>query len=249
MRFARVHCDWFVAAVADCGQRNEVLPVFREKQLDSSLQTQICFWFTFVSARAKRTESAGLPITIANATSGIKGLACFASNDADGDRRHSPFDCPRLSYRHLLWIHAPLSSQDAIVDRRGLDLSLQQGCSCDCGHAARRGDLGHASDLCCRVPVWLLDTESASSAAGTLSPVPLARLCALASVFTLRVARLLARVCWFALRGYPLSDIYLLPHAIINQPCPDAAKTKREFCHLSSEDLGTPAVCESERAD
>ena len=50
-----------------------------------------------------------------------------------------------------------------------------------------------------RIPVWLLDTESTCSAAGTFSPVSTARLCALARVFTGRLAHLLARVYWLAL--------------------------------------------------
>ena len=67
-------------------------------------------------------------------------------------------------------------------------------------------------------------TESASGAAGTLSPIWTARLRALACVFTCHLACLLAGIYWFALHRGPVGDIYLFSHAFADQPCADAAE-------------------------
>ena len=47
--------------------------------------------------------------------------------------------------------------KDAAIDRVGLGLPVQQDCGCDCGDPARRGDLGDACDLRCRISIGLLE--------------------------------------------------------------------------------------------
>ena len=89
--------------------------------------------------------------------------------------------------------------------------------------------MGDAGDLRCRIPVRLLDVESASSAAGTLSPVSTARLRTLACVFTGYLAYVLAGLYWFAFSGYSLCDHPLFCDAAVDQPCQNARKTKRFF--------------------
>ena len=196
------------------------------------MQTQICFWFTFASVRAKQRERARLRFTIAKATGATKALACCASHDADGYHRYAALDCSWLSHRNFLRVHAAISSEDIAVDRCGVDLSLQQDRGRDCRHAPRCHDLGDAGDLCCRISVWLLDPESAGGAARTPSPVSTTRLRALARIFAGGLAYILASICWFALRRHPFGDIYLLSHALTDQPCPDTTKSKLEFCEV-----------------
>lgn len=220
-----------VAAGVDRGKRNEV-PPFYQKQTRRGVQTQICFWLTFASARAKQRERACLRFTIAKATGATKALACCASHDIDGDHRYAAFHCSRLSHRNFLRVYAAISPEDIAVDRCGVDLSLQQDRGRDRRHAPRCDDLGDAGALCCRISVWLLDSESASGTARTPSPVSTTRLRALARIFAGGLAHILASICWFALRRHPFGDIYLLSHALTDQPCPDTTKSKLEFCHV-----------------
>jgi len=93
-------------------------------------------------------------------------------------------------------------------------LPLQQNRSCDRRDAARCHDLGDARSLSCRVPIRVLDPESSSRPARTLSPISTARLCALARIFTGGLADVLACVCWIALRRHPFGSIYICPDAL-----------------------------------
>src|SRR5262249_653942 len=139
-----------------------------------------------------------------------EGLVGRASRDVDDDRRHATLDRFGVSYWNFLWLHSPVSAEDVAVDRCGVALSLQQDRCPHCGNAARRLDLGDAGVICCRIPVGVLDIESASSPAGTLSPLSTARLRALACFFTGRLANLLAGTCRFALYRRSFGDICLL---------------------------------------
>ena len=178
----------------------------------------------FLSGSRTWRERARLRIAITETDGTTKALAGLASHDVDGDCRHTAFNRSWFSHRDFLRFHAAVSSKDATLDRCGVGFSLQQGRSRDCGHPARRDDLGNARNLCRRIPVRLLGTESASGAAGTLSPIWTARLRALACVFTCHLACLLAGICWFALHCGPVGDIYLFSHAFADQPCADAAE-------------------------
>src|SRR4029077_12466205 len=117
-----------------------------------------------------------------------------ASHDVDDDRRHAALDRLRVSDWNFLRVQSAVSAEDVAVDRRGVDFPLQQDRCRDCGNAARCSDLDNAGNLCRRIPVRLLDPESPSRAAGTLSSVSTARLRALACVFAGYLAYLLARV-------------------------------------------------------
>jgi len=83
--------------------------------------------------------------------------------------------------------------------------------------------MGNAGDLCCRIPVRLLDAESAGGAAGTFSTISTARLRALACIFTRYLAHFLARFYWFAFPGHSLRDRRLFCHALADQPRQNAA--------------------------
>ena len=161
---------------------------------------------------------ARLQIASAEAARANEELVGRASHDVDDDRRYAALDRSRVGDRNFLRVHAAVSAKDIIVDRCGMGLSLQQSRSGNCSHAARRRHLGDAGDLCCRVPVWLLDTESTCSAASTFSPVSTARLCALARVFTRRLADFLARVHWLALLSRTVSYRCLFSDAVAHQP-------------------------------
>jgi len=184
-------------------------------------------------------------------------MAGRASHDVDGNRRYSALDRSWFSHRDFLRFHAAVPSEDATLDRCGVGFSLQQGRSRDCGHPARRVDLGNARNLCCRIPVRLLGTESASGAADTLSPIWTTRLRALACVFTRHLAYLLAGIHWLALRRGPVGNIYLFSYAFANQPRADGAKDglrAQPLSHLHDPGfIGSfqkvLSVCESERAD
>src|SRR5262249_8315683 len=141
-----------------------------------------------------------------------------ASHDVDGDRGHTALNRSWFSHRDFLRFHAAVSAKDATLDCSGVGFSLQQGRSRDCSHASRCGDLGDAGDLCRRISVWLLDTQSASGAADTLSPVSTARLRALARLFTRHLAHLLAGVPWFVVRVRSVGDICLFSYAFADQP-------------------------------
>ena len=95
-----------------------------------------------------------------------------------------------------------------------MDFPLQQDRGGDRGDVTRCGDLGDAGVVRRRISAGVLDAESASSSAGSLSSIWITRLRALACVFTSRLAHLLAGIYWFALRRRPFSNIYLFSHAI-----------------------------------
>ncbi len=134
------------------------------------------------------------------------------------DRRYAALDRSRVGDRNFLRLQPAVSAKDIIVDRRSVDFPLQQNRCRHCGNAARCSDLGNAGTLCRRIPVRLLDTESSSGAAGTLSPVSTARLRALACIFTGYLAYLLARLCRIPLPIGSLGDHYLFSHAVADQP-------------------------------
>ena len=159
------------------------------------------------------TGRARLRIAVTKAAGKTKALACFASYDLDGDRRYAALDRSWFSHRDLLRFHTVVSTKDATFDCRSVDSSLQQDCSRNCGHAARCPDLGNASDLCCRIPIRLLDLEPAGGAASTLSSVSIARLRALACIFTRYLAHILACFSWFALPGRSFGNNYLFSDA------------------------------------
>ena len=158
----------------------------------------------------------------------------------------------RVGDRNFLRFHAAVSAEDVALDRCGVDFSLQQDRSRDCGHAARCRDLGDAGDLCRRIPVRLLDTESASGAAGTFSPVSIARLRALACVFTGHLAHLLAGIYWFALRRRSFRNIYLFSHAVADQPrqnsAEDSMKVERVVLNEVSMESARPRAVRCEAA-
>ena len=70
-----------------------------------------------------------------------------ASLDVDDDRRHAALDRSRISDRNFFRVHSAVSAKDVVVDRCGVDFSLQQDRCRDCGNAARCSDLGNAGDL------------------------------------------------------------------------------------------------------
>jgi len=210
----------------------------------------------FASASTTRGDRA-CRVAITKAVGATKALAGLASHDVDGDRRHTAFNCSWFGYRDFLRFHAAISVEDAPFDRGSVDLSLQQARSRNRGHSARCLDLGDAGDLCCRIPVRLLDTEPTSGTADTLSPVRIARLRALACVFTGDLAYLLAGIHWLALRRGPVGNIYLFSYAFADQPRADGAKDglrAQPLSHLHDPGfIGSfqkvLSVCESERAD
>src|SRR6266436_6833644 len=159
-------------------------------------------------------------------------MACRASHDVDGDCRHASFYCSRVGDWNFLWLHAAVSAQDLVVDRCGVGLPLQQDRSCDCRDGARRRHLGDARALFCRVSSRVLDLESPGSSARAFSPVWTARLCALACIFTGRLAHVLARVCWFALPRDPFGDTYLFSYALADWSRPNAAQRGLGLCHV-----------------
>src|SRR5436309_6641089 len=108
----------------------------------------------------------------------ITGLACpaeelagGASHDPDDNCGHAALDRSGIGDRDFLWFHAAISSQDAVVDRGGVGLPLQQSCSRDCSNAARPDDLGDASDLRCRISIGMLELASVSGPACAFSPI------------------------------------------------------------------------------
>jgi hypothetical protein len=168
-------------------------------------------------------------------------MACFAPYDVVGDRRYAAFNCSWFSHRDFLRFHAAVPAKDVILDRDGVDLPLQQGRSRDCGQPARRPHMGDAGNLCCRIPVRLLDAKSAGGAADTFSPVSTTRLRALACVFTRYLAYLLARLYWVAFPGHSLRDYCLFCHAFADQPRQNAIENvggTRPPDALGSSDAG-----------
>ena len=177
-----------------------------------------CSAFSAKLDRVETTESTAagrvrLRIAITKAAAKTEVLACFASYDIDGDRGYAALNCSWFSHRDLLRLHTVVSAKDAAFDCRGVDPPLQQDRRGDCGHAARCPNLGNAGDLCCRIPIRLLDLEPAGGAASTFSSVSIARLRALACVFTRYLAHVLACLSWFALLGSSFGNIHLFSHA------------------------------------
>lgn len=177
------------------------------------MQTEIRFGLCSSRAPTTTGERSELRIAITKTTGANESLVGRASHDLDGDCRYTAFNCFRVSHRDFLRFHAAVSAKDATLDCCGVDFSLQQDRSRDCGHAARRHDLGDAGNLCRRISVWLLDTASTSGAAYTPSPVSIARLRALACIFTRYLAHLLACFYRFALPGNTFGNIYLFFYA------------------------------------
>lgn len=187
-----------------------------------------CSVFSAKLGDVETTECTGarrarLSIASAEATSAHEALVGCASHDLDGDRRYSALDCSRLGHWGFLRLHAVVSVEDATLDCCGMDFPLQQDRGGDRGDVTRCCDLGDAGVVRRRIPVGVLDIESTSSSAGTLSSISIARLRALACVFTRRLAHLLAGIRWFALRRRPFGNIYLFSHAVADQPGADAA--------------------------
>jgi hypothetical protein len=60
--------------------------------------------------------------------------------------------CTRFGHRNIFRFYSAYTAQDVIVDRSSMGLSLQQNRCCHRRHTARRGDLGDACDLHCRIP-------------------------------------------------------------------------------------------------
>ena len=179
----------------------------------AALQTWIYFRVSSKSARVTSGKRAGLQVAITTATGAAEALAGGASHDVARDRRHAAFDCSRVGHRNFFWLHAALSTQDVVVDRRGVDFSLQQNRSCDCGHSARRRHLGDAGDLHRRVSIRVLELAPDSSPTRAFSPIRTARLHALARIFAGRLAYLLAGIRRFALPRHPFGDTYLFSHS------------------------------------
>ena len=178
--------------------------------------------------RAKFTSHtrAGLRLAITKVARAAEGLVGRASHDVDDDRRHATFDRSWVGDWNFLRVHSAVSAENAVVDCRGVDFPLQQDCCRDSRNAARCRDLGDAGDLCCRIPVGVLDNKSPCGAARPLSPVWTARLRALACLFTGHLAHLLAGICWFAFDRRPFGDIRLLSHAVAYQPRADTAEKR-----------------------
>ena len=161
---------------------------------------------------------ARLQIASAEAARANEELVSRPSHDVDDDRRYATLDRFRFGDRNFLRIYAAVSAEDIDVDRRCVDFPLQQDRRRDCGNTARCSDLGNAGNLSRRIPVRLLDTASPRGATNTFSPVSIARLRALACVFTGNLAHLLARVYWFALPFYSFRDHCLFSDAPPDQP-------------------------------
>src|SRR4029450_13859380 len=150
-------------------------------------------------------------------------------------------------------VHSAVSAKDVVVDRCGVDFSLQQDRCRDCGNAARCSDLGNAGDLYGRIPSRVLEPSASGGPTRAFSPVWVARLHALERIFARRLAHLLARLYWFALPGHSLRDHCLFSHAPADQPRADAAEESLRWKALSStrwqrkaalaSDLAPSAIC------
>lgn len=105
-----------------------------------------------------------------------------------------------------------------------MGLPMQQNRRGYRSNAARRADLGDASDLRCRISNRLLEFTAAASPARTFSPVWTPRLRALACIFTGRLAGILACVCWFAISRDSFGNHYLFCDAVIGQSCSDSTE-------------------------
>ena len=168
-------------------------------------------------------------------------LAGDASHDPDDNCRHAALNRSRVGDRNFLRIYTALSFKNIIIDRHGLGVPLQQDCSCDCGNAARRRDLGDARDLSCGISIGLLELASVASAARAFPPVWAARLCTLACIFAGRLAHILACVRWFAISRGSFGDHHLFCNAVIGKPGPNATE--------DGVIARCAGVCESERVD
>ena len=166
------------------------------------------------SAGAKPNNRVCLPLAITGASCAAETLAGGASHDPDDNCRHAALHRSGVGDRNFFRIHPALSAEDLAIDRYGVGLSLQQDCSCDCRHPARRRDLGNARDLSCRISIGLLELAAAASAACSFSPVWTARLRALACIFTRRLAHILAGVCWLHVPRGSFRDHYLFCDAV-----------------------------------
>jgi len=207
-----------VAAAAGRDKREGAPPISIEVESVAACRNQICFGLCSRRARATYTGRVRLRVTTAEAARANEELVGRASHDVDDDRRYAALNRFRLGDRNFLRILSAVSAENIAVDRRSVDLPLQQGRCRDCSNAARCSDLGNAGNLSRRIPVRLLDIASPTGAAGTLSPVSTARLRALACVFPGYLAYVLARVYWFALPFHPFCDRRLFPDAFAHQP-------------------------------
>jgi hypothetical protein len=113
---------------------------------------------------------------------------------------------------------------------------MQQDCSCDCCDAARRGDLGDASNLRCRISVGMLELASDRRPACSFSPIWTARLRALACIFAGRLAHVLAGVCWFSVSRGPFSHHHLFCDAVTGESRSDTTESRLEFCHVEQSE-------------
>ncbi len=171
-----------------------------------------------------KIESAGLIIGGVCLQLAITGAAC-ATETLAGSTSHDPDDnCRHAALRrfwvgdwNFFWVHTALSAEDLAIDRYGVGLSLQQDCGCDCGNPARRGDLGNARDLSCRISIGMLEFAAAAGAACSFSPVWTARLRALACIFTGRLAHILAGVCRLHVPRGSFGDHYLFCDAVAGE--------------------------------
>src|SRR6266480_1301533 len=98
-------------------------------------------------------------------------MAQPASHDIAGDRGYAALNRFRVGHWNFLWVYPAVSAEDVIVDRGGVDFSLQQDRGRDCGDAARRNDLGDARPLRCRIPIRVLDPESPTCPARPFSAI------------------------------------------------------------------------------
>ena len=153
-------------------------------------------------------------------------MAGRASHDADDHRGHAALHCTRFGHRNIFRFHSALPSQNVVVDRRSVGLSLQQDRCCHCGHTARRSDLGDACDLHCRIPFGLLESASPARASDTLPAIRAARLSKLACVFASRLAHLLACICRLAFPCHSVSNHHLFLNANAGESRADASENR-----------------------
>ena len=104
-----------------------------------------------------------------------------------------------------------------------MGLSLQQDRRCHRRYVARRGDLGDACALHCRIPIGVLEPPSPSGASHTLPAIWAARLPELASVFAGRLAHILAYVYRVAFPCRPVSNHHLFFNANAGEPRADVS--------------------------
>lgn len=105
-------------------------------------------------------------------------------------------------------------------------LPVQQNRCGDCGHVARRADLGHACDLPGRVSSGVLEFALAGSPSCPFSPIWTAPLHALARIFASCLANILACVCWVPVPRGSFRNHHIFCDAVAAESRSDASEER-----------------------